>query len=135
MEWVLTIVVSMIGSGALSALVAGILSRRKTRAEAHKVNADAATVIVDGASDVIMLLRTQLAEERGARELLGGKVAVLEQSMGTAMRKIYFYEQEIEDLVTLVEFLISRLESAGIEFGDVDLSVLNRIAWRKQKIA
>ena len=79
-EWV-PIVVAIVGS--VGAVVTGIAAWRKADKEAGKLSAEATTVIVGSAEDVVKLVREQLSEMSQRERIRDERLLTLEQQVGT----------------------------------------------------
>lgn len=88
---------------SISGLVVGVTALRKAGADAKKSNADTAGVIVDGAGDVVKLLREQLEEQQRQQEQMGQRLMNLEVVVGS-------WEGWAERVLTILDRALAMLE-------------------------
>lgn len=107
MDW-MTLVIAVLGSGAVSALVTQVASRHKTRADAHKTEAESANQITESALLLLDPLREQIAN---MQEQLNQHASQIEK----LRKQNLHYAKRIELLTAGIGILISQLAEAKLE--------------------
>lgn len=103
------IVLAALGSAALTALIAGIFARNKTRAESESLSAEAAQVIREAAAGMVedyrkdnAELRKQLSEYRQQNQEHSDQHEKTRRALGKATRQSEVVSEVLRELLDLL---------------------------------
>jgi len=138
-DWVIPVVVAVVGSGALTALITGLLRRQKTEAEAHSIQISGDLAIGKSAMEFAEMLKTHAAELRErlaeSEERWSGRFQVLQEENRTlraevdAVRTTHITrEQELQAEIEELRGKLTTLEARLAEREEMIEGLRQRLA-------
>jgi chromosome segregation ATPase len=98
MDITVTLILAIIGSGALSAGVTAFMSRKRTEAEASQITVQGAAVLSDATMRIVQYLEGELNQVRGALNSANQNATLMSQQLTDANNKHEEIKSKMEEL-------------------------------------